>query len=235
VLPPQFVAHVKELQDAWGKRSAQLEAAPVAAAVTAEKETPPRIVDDLSRFAHDGPDPQRLAATVQCSSTRLGDMRRCLRQPKQAGSELYTFGIKASCSSGVIAAIKRYDASGRCIRKVIWIRSDEASSQPIRSLAEPEVIDAISFKNRSVLECYARRHDQISCDGRTDYGAGGMATAEAPPPDVTKKAAKVKRNYRFRWEQSVQEQAEQPVRYRRKRPGVLESLSSKLKSWVGSN
>jgi len=234
VLPAQFVVHVRELQDAWGKRSAQLEATPVAVTITAEKESSPRIDDDLSSFAHDGPDPQRLSATVRCSSTKLGDMRRCLRQPRPAGSDLYTFGLKASCPSGVVAAIKTYDASGRCIRKVIWIRSGEARSQPIISLDEPEVIDAISFKNRTLLECYARRHDQISCDGKTDYGAGELATAEPLRPPA-KKVAKVKRNYRLRYEQADQEQVEQPVRYRRRQPNLLDSLSSKLKSLVGSN
>jgi hypothetical protein len=234
VLPQQFVVHVKELQDAWGKRSAQLEATPVAVAVAVENESPPQTTD-FSRFAHDGPDPQRLAATAHCSSTRLGDMKRCLRQPRSAGSELYTFGLKSSCSSGVIAAVKTYDSSGRCIRKVIWIKRGEASSQPIRSMAQPDVIDAISYKNRAVLECYARRHDEISCDGRTDYGAGGTATAEQHPPVAANKVLRVKRNYRLRYEQAEQEQVDQPIRYRRKQRGVLDSLSSKIRSLVGSD
>lgn len=235
VLPPEFAVHVKELQDAWGKRSAQLKAAPAAAVVMPKKESSPQIEGNLSRFAHDGPDPGRLVATARCSSTRLGDMSPCLRQPQSAGSELYTFGLKASCSSGVIAAIKTYDVRGRCIRKVIWIRSGGENSQPIKSHAEPDVIDAISFKNRAILECYARRHDQISCDGKTDYGAGRVASAEPDPPVTAKKVVKVRRNYRLRYEQVEQEEVEKPVEFRRKRSSVLDSLSNKIKNWVRSN
>lgn len=229
VLPAQFTTHVNELQDAWDRRSAQLEATPVAAVVETEKASLPPRDEDPSQFGHDGPDPKRLAETAHCSSTRLGDMRQCLHPPQSTGAGLYAFGIKSSCSSGIIAAIKTYDASGRCIRKVIRIGSGKASSNQVRSHAEPGVLDAISFKDRAVLECYARRHDRISCDGKTDFGAKAMAISELQPQTARKKVTKVRRNYRLRYEQ-----AEQPVEYRRKQSGVLDALSTRLKSWVDS-
>ena len=233
VLPAQFSTHVNQLRDAWDRRSAQLEATSVAAVVEPRKASlPPRDEDpsqdkDPSQFGHDGPDPRRLVETAYCSSTRLGDMRQCLRQPQSAGAGLYAFGVKSSCSSGIIAAIKTYDASGRCIRKVIRISSGKASSNPVRSHAEPAVLDAISFKSRAILECYARRHDLISCDGKTDFGAKGMAISDSQP--AKKQVAKVKRNYRLRYEQ-----AEQPVKYRRKQSSVFDVLSTRLKNLVPS-
>jgi hypothetical protein len=229
VLPAQFSAHVRQLQDAWVKRSTQLEATPVAAVAEPEEKQPPQADEDLSLSAHDGPDPRRLVETAHCSSTRLGDLRRCLRQPRSAGGELYSFGLKSSCS-GIIAAIRTYDADGRCIRKVIWIRRGEPASQPIRSYAEPAVLDAISFKSRAVLECYVRRHDEISCDGKRDYDASGMPTAETSRTMAKRQVAKVKRNYKLRYEQ-----AEQPVKYRRQQPGILDAFSTRLKNLVGSD
>ena len=229
VLPAQFATHVNQLQEAWDRRSAQIEATPVAAAVVPEKASTPLLDEDPSQFGHDGPDPGRLVETAHCSSTRLGDMRRCLRPPQSTGAGLYAFGARSSCSPGVIAAIKIYDESGRCIRKVVRIRSGKANSTPVRSHAEPEVLDAISFKSHAILECYARRHDQISCDGKTDYGAKGMAISGIQPPAAKKQVAKVKRNYRLRYEQ-----VEQPVEYRKKRSGLLDALSTRFKKLVDS-
>jgi hypothetical protein len=117
---------------------------------------------------YDGPDPRRLAETAICSSTNLGDAKRCVLEPIALDNETYAFKIKSSCSSGVIAAIKTYDEEGRCIRRVVSI-APHRRSESVTSLDEPMVLDAIRNRGQGTFECYFRRHENISCSGKIDY------------------------------------------------------------------
>jgi hypothetical protein len=106
-----------------------------------------------------------------CSSIKLGNRRGCLRPPVAIGTHTYVFGVKSNCSAGVVAAVKTYSPEGRCIRKVVVVVPKAGRSDEVTSHGEPGVLDAISYRDRETFECYARRHDEISCDGKTDYGA----------------------------------------------------------------
>jgi hypothetical protein len=119
---------------------------------------------------HGGSDPRRLAETAGCSSTVLGDARKCLLEPVALKDGTYAFKIKPRCGSGVIAAIKTYDEDGRCIRRVVPI-APHRRSEPVMSSAEPAVLDAIRNRGQNTFECYYRRHENISCNGKIDYDA----------------------------------------------------------------
>jgi hypothetical protein len=119
---------------------------------------------------HGGSDPRRLAETAGCSSTALGDARKCLLEPVALKDGSYAFKIKPGCSSGVIAAIKTYDEDGRCIRRVVPI-APHGRSEAVMSSAEPAVLDAIRNRGQNTFECYYRRHENISCNGKIDYDA----------------------------------------------------------------
>ena len=119
---------------------------------------------------HGGSDPRRLAETAGCSSTVLGDARKCLLEPVALKDGTYAFKIKPGCSSGVIAAIKTYDEDGRCIRRVASI-APHRRSEAVMSSEEPAVLDAIRNRGQNTFECYYRRHENISCNGKIDYDA----------------------------------------------------------------
>ena len=119
---------------------------------------------------HGGSDPRRLAETAGCSSTALGDARKCLLEPVALKDGSYAFKIKPGCSSGVIAAIKTYDEDGRCIRRVVPI-APHGRSEAVMSSAEPAVLDAIRNRGQNTFACYYRRHENISCNGKIDYDA----------------------------------------------------------------
>lgn len=114
-----------------------------------------------------GPDPDRLAATVGCSSIKLGNYKHCIGAPLSLGEGQFDFGLEKDCRESAIAAIAITDTKGRCVRRVTAIPSNGRSAV-IESSAVPSVLDAIRFQ-AEVFECYARRHDNISCDGNTDY------------------------------------------------------------------
>jgi hypothetical protein len=187
----QIEEKAEQLRSAWLMRAKQLEpylsrpAKPQTPAVepvsirkaTIEKnEAEAAAVPDIAveRSAapsrHDGADPRRLAETALCSSTNLGDAKRCVLEPIALDNETYAFKIKSSCSSGVIAAVKTYDEEGRCIRRVVSI-APHRRSESVTSSDEPEVLDAIRNRGRSTFECYFRRHENISCNGKIDYDA----------------------------------------------------------------
>jgi hypothetical protein len=111
-----------------------------------------------------GPDPKRLAATAACSSATLGSKKSCVSAPVSRGDNLYE--LSSNCSTGSIAAIGTTDAEGRCIRRVVSLNTGEAPL--LESHAEPTVVDAIAYDAHHV-QCYSRRHENISCDGRIDY------------------------------------------------------------------
>ncbi|MGH6875274.1 MAG: hypothetical protein ACREDW_09665 [Aestuariivirgaceae bacterium] len=184
---PQLEEKAEQLQSAWLMRAEQLE--PYLKG-TAKRQTAvepaslrkesiekdeadaavPEVAVEKSRASsrHDGPDPRRLAETAVCSSTNLGDARKCVLDPVALGEETYAFKIRPSCSSGVIAAIKTYDEQGRCIRRVVSI-TPRRRSEPLTSSAEPMVLDAVRDRGQDTLECYFRRHENISCNGKIDY------------------------------------------------------------------
>lgn len=115
----------------------------------------------------DAPDPERLAATAACSSTKLGDYRHCVGIEVPKKQNQFTFALKSDCDNGAVAAISTIDGKGRCLRKVISL-SPEARSTEVESRSEPAVIDAIAYRE-GIYECYARRHENISCDGKADF------------------------------------------------------------------
>lgn len=127
-----------------------------------EKET-----NELDGNPHQQGDPNRLAATLVCSSIRLGNYKHCVGEPRSLGSGQFAFSVKDNCREGAIAAIAITDAKGRCIRRVTTIPAG-SQSVTIESAGVPSVLDAIRFQPE-VFECYDRRHDNISCDGNTDY------------------------------------------------------------------
>jgi hypothetical protein len=115
----------------------------------------------------EAPDPQRLAVTAACSSTELGDYRHCVGTEVSKKQNRFTFVLKPDCDNGAVAAISTTDEKGRCLRKVISL-SPDARSIEVESHGEPAVIDAIAFRE-GIYECYARRHEKISCDGKVDF------------------------------------------------------------------
>jgi hypothetical protein len=137
-----------------------------------------------------GGDRNRLAATAVCSSTALGDYKHCVEPAQSVGRNQFAFSLKPGCTAGSIAAVSTLDEKGRCVRQVILLKGE--ASTIIQSYGGSRVIDAIAFQN-GLYECYARRHDNVSCDGRTDYGAlkpGDKQTVAKPlsskPPRTSK-------------------------------------------------
>lgn len=162
-LAGEFHSQIVQLRKAWLQRSEQLKA-PVVRVTQRDEST---VLPAATHLA--GPDPDRLTETAICSSTSLGNFKECLRDPTSTGANRYAFRIKSSCKAGVIAAVKTYDESGRCIRKVVAVLPHQRSRNVISTRA-PEILDAISFQGSETFECYVRRHEQISCDGKIDYG-----------------------------------------------------------------
>jgi hypothetical protein len=178
LLPQQYKGKLAQLKTAWLQRSDQLKPHLVVAKQKAEQRSESdTIVPTSSR--DNGPDPNRLVETAACSSTRLGDKRKCVGSPAGIGANTYAFGLRSNCSKGVIAAIKVHNRNGRCIRKVVVLLPDGNQSENILSYREPGVIDAISYRDAETYDCYARRHDLISCDGKIDYGASASLKKQA--------------------------------------------------------
>jgi hypothetical protein len=142
----------------------------------------------------DAPDPHRLSETTICSSTKLGDYKSCVGQPVSEGDHLYSFGLKPDCVARSLAAIRTTDAQGRCIRRVVSVSAD--ASAKVESHDEPAVLDAVEFRE-GIAECYSRRHENISCDGKTDYSnphaqTKPAVTAKPPQKQASKKKARRK-------------------------------------------
>jgi hypothetical protein len=188
----QLEEKAEQLRSAWLMRAQQLEPfvknqvkpsqtaavepASIRKAAIEKDEAAEAAVPDIeverpaARSQHGGYDPQRLAETAVCSSTALGDARKCLLEPVVLKDGSYAFKIKSGCSSGVIAAIKTYDEEGRCIRRVVSV-APHRRSEAVMSSAEPAVLDAIRNRGQNTFECYYRRHENISCNGKIDYDA----------------------------------------------------------------
>ena len=132
---------------------------------------------------HEGPDPKRLAATATCSSATLGSKKSCVSAPVSRGDNLYE--LSSNCSPGSIAAIGTTDAKGRCIRKVVPLSAGEAHL--VESYSELRVVDAIAY-DAHYVQCYSRRHENISCDGKIDYDDVQTASkADRPQKTAAKK------------------------------------------------
>ena len=193
-----------ELQATWIERAGQLEGRialpretgikiePSSLAQSQEPETQPVAVEEpvaaeekasaplAASARHKGPDRKRLAATAACSSSTLGSKKSCVSAPVSRDDNLYE--LSSNCSTGSIAAIGTTDAKGRCIRKVVSLSAGEAYL--VESYAEPRVFDAIAY-DADYVQCYSRRHENISCDGKIDYDD----VKTASKTDRTQKAA----------------------------------------------
>jgi len=171
--PTELESGLEQLRTTWMKRAEQL--------------TGPAIVNDVIAIQPaatypDGPDPDRLAATTACSSTNLGDYKSCIGPPISSGNDQFEFSLKPTCATGSIAAISTIDAKGRCVRQVVSLRPDTRSAI-VESHGNPAVLDAVAFR-QGIIECYARRHQNISCSGKIDY---------SDPQSLPKQAATKKR------------------------------------------
>jgi hypothetical protein len=166
-----------ELRSAWRKRGAQLEGTPTEARV------PVAAIEPAT--AHiDGPDPHRLSATAACSSTRLGANKHCLSSAVPNGGNEYSFRLNSECTGASLAAVSTINDQGRCLRRVILL--DQENPAVVHSHETPEVIDAVTFQD-GIYECYARRHENISCDGRIDYSDPGNSVRPAEVKKPPKK------------------------------------------------
>jgi hypothetical protein len=212
-LTQEFERKFGQLRTAWLRRADQLQPRLVKAASN-EAGT-----DSPTSTRHDGPDPKRLVETAACSSINLGNAKKCLRQPVSTGPSTYSIALRSSCKDGVVAAIKTLDARGRCIRQVVAILPQERRSGDIKSYTEPAVLDAISYRDTSTYECYSRRHDQISCNGKVDYGISAMLEEEVAH---TKIDGEVQR-------QALRTVRVQPSRRQDQEPSFLTTLTRGLK------
>jgi hypothetical protein len=249
---PQLEEKAEQLQSAWIMRAEQLKpylaepAKPSAAVEPASlKEAVSENVEDseadqapirrasVERSApagrYDGPDPRRLAETTVCSSTNLGDAKSCVLDPVAVGEGGYAFKIRSRCSSGVIAAIKTYDAQGRCIRRVVSI-APRTRSDVVESYQEPAVLDAIRDRGQETLECYFRRHDNVSCSGKIDYDATSprQQVAEVRSEEMPLSPAPRKKRKRAIPMSETPEPAEA-------KPSLFRRVSKGIKNLLGKN
>lgn len=173
-----LIDQIEQLQATWLRRVQDLQsyrstrAAQSLAAVVRPVST---------RF--DQSDPNRLAETAMCSTRKLGDYRSCVAAPVKIGEGRYKLSLKPTCARGSIAAIGTFDEKGRCVKRVISL---SAGDQPaiVSSGAMPRVLDAIPFGNDDTYECYARRHENMSCN------AASAPSESASSTEVPKKKAR---------------------------------------------
>jgi hypothetical protein len=165
-----LINQVEQLQSTWLRRVEDLQSYRHAAAAA--------VVRPVStRFNQS--DANRLAGTAMCSSRKLGDYRTCLVAPVKAGDGRYQLKLKAECARGSIAAIGITDERGRCLRRVISL---PAGDRPVlvSSTTEPRILDAIPFGRGDTYECYARRHDNLSCDAASAQGDSASSIEDLP-------------------------------------------------------
>jgi hypothetical protein len=193
LLIPAIDRELEELRLTWLKRATQLESS-----LAGTKEAVVTIQPAAS--FPDSPDPNRLAATAACSSTNLGDYKSCIGSAIGIGDNQFTFKLKPGCFTASIAAISTIDAQGRCVRQVISLSPDN-KLVTVESYREPSVLDAIANREGS-YECYARRHENISCNGKIDYSALQFTTEPAVAKKLLPKHGSVKK-----FEVSPQKQA----------------------------
>ena len=191
-----------ELQATWIARAGQLEgrgalqgdtAVRIEPSSTKESQEPEEVQStavekDESRAAavpkHQGPDPNRLSATSACSSATLGSRKHCVSAPVPKGSNVYEVQLNPDCTTGSIAAIGTTNERGKCVRKVVTLSLGE--EQLVESHAEPTVVDAITYEPEFV-QCYSRRHENISCDGKIDYEDTQTAGKPSQKPKLVEK------------------------------------------------
>jgi hypothetical protein len=171
VRPPELVGKLNELRSTWLKRATQLESS------LAETNEAVVTIQPAASYP-DSPDPNRVAATAACSSTNLGNYKSCIGPAISLGNNQFALKLKPGCSTASIAAISTLDAQGRCVRQVISLWPDKKLAT-VESYGEPSVLDAIAYRDGS-YECYARRHENISCNGKIDYSALQSITTPAP-------------------------------------------------------
>ena len=143
---------------------------------------------------YDDPDPERLSDTLVCSSIALGNQTSCLNSPVRLADGTYVVTRRSGCTGGLIAAIKTTDSKGRCVRKVVQFTANHRRSEPIVSKTPPSVLDAVMYRDAESFACYARRHSEISCDGKVNYSPKLASRSEpaikktpAPEPIIRRK------------------------------------------------
>ena len=180
-----LIHQVEQLQSRWLRRVEDLQLyrrKPIAQNVAA-------VVRPVStRFNQS--DPNRIAETAMCSSRKLGDYRPCLAAPVKIGDGRYQFRLKPECTRGSIAAVGTTDEKGQCLRRVISLSAGNPSAT-VSSGDVPEILDAIPFGDGDTYECYARRHENVSCDGATAQSESA-SSAEILPKKKARPAVQQK-------------------------------------------
>lgn len=180
-----LLAQLHELRSAWLRRADQLTG-------VKSVERVPSV--EPAAVREQGPDPHRLAATAHCSSANLGDERQCIALSPAGGEHRYTLNLQPGCETGSIAAIGTLDERGRCVRRVVSLSAEQGPAE-IESHGDPRVLDAIRF-DEGLYECYARRHENISCDGKIDFSAPPSIDAAVKSKPARKKATARKKKRR---------------------------------------
>jgi hypothetical protein len=204
-----LINQVEQLQSTWLKRVEDLQSYRHAAAASA-----PAVVRPVStRFNQS--DPNRLAGTAMCSSRKLGDYRACHVAPVKVGDGQYQLKLKAACARGSIAAVGVTDERGRCLRRVISL---SAGDRPVlvSSRAEPRVLDAIPFGKGDTYECYARRHENQSCDAASAQGDSASLIEDLP-----KKKARTVLRQKIRTGQAAKKALQQADKKPQRRKKVI--------------
>jgi hypothetical protein len=112
-------------------------------------------------------DPNRGPETMWCSSVKLGNAQSCLSSIQRLGAQNYSLSLNQSCTGreyGIDLSVK--DVSGRCLRNVIFLKPT-AKTGYIQSAVPPRVIDAVPIRDVAAKACYYRRHERVSCDGKS--------------------------------------------------------------------
>jgi hypothetical protein len=190
-LQATWIARAGQLEgtsDLQKDASVQIEPSSASESEEAERTQSPTIEEKESPAAavanHAGPDPHRLSATSACSSATLGSKKRCVIASTSKEGNAYEVRLDPDCNTGSIAAIGTTDEKGRCVRKVVSLSPGE--EQFVESYAAPTVVDAIAYEP-DYVQCYSRRHDNVSCDGKIDYDNAQSAAKKVQQP---KQAAK---------------------------------------------
>jgi len=208
-----LINQVEQLQSTWLKRVEDLQSYRHAAAASV-----PAVVRPVStRFNQS--DPNRLAGTAMCSSRKLGDHRTCLVAPVKVGDGRYQLKLKAECARGSIAAVGVTDERGRCLRRVVSL---SAGDRPVLVLsrAEPRVLDAIPFGKGDTYECYARRHENQSCDA-----ANAQADSALLIKDLPKKKARTVLRQKIKTGQAAEKALQQADKKPQRRKKVITANS----------
>ena len=206
-----LINKVEQLQSTWLRRVEDLQSYRHAAAAAASAAAVVRPVS--TRFNQS--DANRLAGTAMCSSRKLGDYRTCLVAPVKVGDGRYQLKLKAECARGSIAAVGVTDERGRCLRRVISL---SAGDRPVlvSSRTEPRVIDAIPFGRGDTYECYARRHDNLSCDAASAQGNSASLIEDLP-----KKKARTVLRQKIRTGQAAKKALQQADKKPQRRKKVI--------------